>query len=194
MSGADFLKMCKNVRRRMGIGRYRHCAGVARMAEKLAARYGAPRLKSRIAGILHDIARSWTAEDLLGYAEQNGIVISSEARLAPVLLHAAVGADIARREFGVHDPEVLGAIVHHTVAGPNMTELEIIVYIADTIEPSRKFEERHAIEKLAFRSLESGLFACLTLSMKYLTARRLAVAQETVDLYDEMVKRNAGAP
>ena len=30
--------------------------------------------------------------------------------------------------------------------------------------------------------------------MKYLSARRIAVAQETIQLYDEMVKRNAAAP
>lgn len=178
----------------MGVGRFRHCAGVARMAEKLAAHHKIPTaLKARVAGIIHDIARSWGAGELIAYAEAHGIPISSEARLAPVLLHAAVGADIARTEFGIHDPDVLGAIVHHTIAGPNMTDLEKIVYMADTFEPARKFEEREALEAAAFRSLDEGLFACLIESMKYLSIKRIAVAQETVQLYDEMVKRNASA-
>jgi predicted HD superfamily hydrolase involved in NAD metabolism len=194
MSGADFLRMCKAVRGRMGVGRYRHCAGVARMAERLAVRYGASTLKARVAGVLHDVARLWKSEELIAYADAHGIPVSGEARLAPVLLHAAVGADIARREFGVHDPDVLGAMVHHTIAGPGMTDLEKIVYIADTIEPSRKYEERATLEAAAFRSLDEGLLGCLEESMRYLSSRRIAIAQETTQLYDEMVKRNAGAP
>jgi predicted HD superfamily hydrolase involved in NAD metabolism len=194
MSGAEFLRLCNAVRGRMGVGRFRHCASVARMAEKLAVRYLASPLKARVAGILHDIARTWAGEQLIAYAEEHGIPVSGEFRLAPVLLHAAVGADVARREFGIHDPEVLGAIVHHTIAGPGMTDLEKIIYLADTVEPTRKFEERSAIEAAAFRSLDEGLLLSLHESMKYLAQKRVTIAQETVQLYDEMVKRNAGAP
>lgn len=193
MSGGDFLALCKRVRGRMGVGRYRHCAGVARMAERLAKRHGASTLKARVAGILHDVARLWTADDLIAYADAHSIPVTSEARLAPVLLHAAVGADLARTEFGIHDPDVLGAIVHHTIAGPGMSRLEQIVYMADTFEPARKFPEREALEAAAFRSIDEGMLGCLKESMKYLTTRRIAIAQETVQLYDEMVKRNAGA-
>jgi predicted HD superfamily hydrolase involved in NAD metabolism len=195
MSGAEFLKLCAAMRGRMGVGRYRHVAGVARMAEKLAARHRVPTtLKARVAGIVHDVARTWTGDELIAYAEQHGIPVTGETRLAPVLLHAAVGADIARHEYGIHDPEVLGAIVHHTVAGPGMTDLEKVVYMADTFEPSRKFEGREKLEAAAFRSLDEGLLACLNLSMQYLSAKRIEIAQETIQLYDEMVKRNAGAP
>lgn len=194
MSGAEFIELCKTVRGRMGVGRFRHCAGVARMAERLALRHHASTLKARLAGILHDVARTWNGDALIAYAAEHGIPVTDEARRAPVLLHAAVGADIARREFGVRDADVLGAIVHHTIAGPNMTDLEKIVYMADTFEPSRSFDGRKALEEAAFRSLDEGLLACLNESMKYLSMKHIAIAQETVQLYDEMVKRNAGAP
>jgi predicted HD superfamily hydrolase involved in NAD metabolism len=164
------------------------------MAERLAARHHASTLKARVAGILHDVARTWNGDTLIAYATEHGIPVTDDARRAPVLLHAAVGADIARREFGVRDADVLGAIVHHTIAGPNMTDLEKIVYMADTFEPSRTFEGREALEEAAFRSLDEGLLACLNESMKYLSMKRIAIAQETVQLYDEMVKRNAGTP
>jgi len=194
MSGAEFLDLCKAMRGRMGVGRFRHCAGVARMAERLAVRHHASPLKARVAGVLHDVARAWNGDALIAYAMQHGIPVTDEARKAPVLLHAAVGADIARHEYGIHDPDVLGAIVHHTIAGPNMTDLEKILYMADTFEPSRAFDGRKALEEAAFRSLDEGLLACLHESMKYLSMKRIAIAQETVQLYDEMVKRNAGAP
>ena len=194
MSGTDFLALCRRVCERMGEHRFRHSAGVARMAEKLARRHGASPLKARVAGILHDVARLWKGEDLLSYAQREGLFVSDTARQAPVLLHAPIGAHIARTEFAVDDPEVLGAITHHTVAGPGMTLLEKILYMADTFEPSRTFEGRASLETLAFASLDEGFLACVRESMRYLDARGTAVAPETRALYESLVSRHAGTP
>jgi predicted HD superfamily hydrolase involved in NAD metabolism len=177
----------------MGVGRYRHCAGVARMAERLAARHGASTFKARIAGIVHDVARLWKDVELLAYAAEHGIPVSTEAEAAPVLLHASVGADVARREFGIDDPETLRAIEHHTVAAPGMSDLDKVVYLADTFEPSRKYPARAALESAAFRSLDEGMLASVKASMDHLAARNIKVAKETMQLYDQMVRRYAGA-
>lgn len=193
MSGSSFLDLCRAVRARTGIGRYRHCVSVARTAEKLAARHGAPPLKARVAGILHDIARLWKNEDLVAYAAAHGIPISADGRATPVLLHAPVGADIACREFGICDRELLGAIARHTVAVPNMSDLEKIVYLADTVEPSRTYDGRETLESAAFRSLDEGLFLAVQESLKYLMMRHVPIAQETIQLYNQLVRRDDGA-
>lgn len=192
MSGIDFLRLCAEVRSRLDGARHRHSVCVARMAERLALRYGVSRAQARLAGMLHDLARLWRADDLLAYAAGHDMPVSDEERTAPVLLHAAIGAELARTEFGVSDPDVMGAIARHTVARPGMTDLEKVVYIADTIEPTRTFSERPALEAAAFRSLDEGLLACVGASIRYLSARRLRASQETVQLYEELVQR-AGA-
>ena len=163
------------------------------MAERLAFRYGVSRLKARVAGMLHDIARLWKADALFAYATSHGLPVSESACKAPVLMHAPVGAEVARSEFGIEDRDVLGAIVHHTVAVPGMSDLEKIVYVADSIEPGRTFPQRAELEAAAFRSLDEGLLACVRASMDHLAARRIAVAQETMDLYDEMMRQHGGA-
>ena len=61
------------------------------------------------------------------------------------------------------------------------------------IEPGRTFPQRAELEAAAFRSLDEGLLACVRASMDHLAARRIAVAQETMDLYDEMMRRHGGA-
>jgi predicted HD superfamily hydrolase involved in NAD metabolism len=187
------LSLCSAVRARTGVGRFRHCAGVARMAEKLARANAVSPERARVAGILHDVARGWTNQQLLAYARENGVPISDAARSAPVLLHAPIGADIARREFAIDDPEVLGAISRHTVAGPGMGALDKIIYVADSIEPSRTFDDRVALEALAFRSLDEALFACLKESMKYLMLRNVPIADETVLLYNQLVRHHGSA-
>lgn len=177
----------------MGVGRYRHSAGVARAAEKLAVRHGVSPLRARVAGVVHDVARTWTGDRLLEYAADHGMPVSEEERAAPVLLHAAVGADIARRELGITDERTLQAVRHHTVARRGMTDLDKVVFLADTFEPSRTFAERASIEAASFHSLDDGMRASIELTIDHLRSRGARVAKETMALYDEIVRRDAAA-
>lgn len=164
--------------------------GVARAAERLARRYGASRANARVAGLLHDCARHWRPEELLAYAREHRVAVSEHERAAPVLLHAKIGADIARREFGVTDADTLAAIETHTVAVPGMSDLQKILFVADTVEPSRRFEARAALETIALRSLDEGMLACLKASIDYLLARDVPIAPSTVEVYNTLVQRN----
>ncbi|HEY7982377.1 MAG TPA: bis(5'-nucleosyl)-tetraphosphatase (symmetrical) YqeK [Candidatus Eremiobacteraceae bacterium] len=176
------------MRRRVPRDRYRHCLSVARCAEKLAWRHGVSACKARVAGVLHDVARTWSNAELLDYAATHNILVGDTERAHPVLLHAQIGADIARREFGVEDREILGAIARHTVAVPGMSRLEKVVYEADTFEPGRDYPGRARLEATAMQSLDAGLLACIASSLEYLKARRITPAPETLALYDELVK------
>ncbi len=160
--------------------------GVARTAERLARRYGVASAKARVAAMLHDIAREWTADRLLAYARRHGLRISDAELKTPILLHAPVAAHIARERFGVDDPQMLLAIKRHTVAEPGMSDLEKIIYIADTIEPSRSFEEREPIAAAADRSLDEGLKLCIKSSMEYLTERGIPIPPQTLALYNHL--------
>ena len=180
--------MCKSVRARLTSARYRHSLGVARTAEKLARRYDVPRVKARIAGVLHDLARPWTPDELLAYAHEHGLAPSKTEQMAPLLLHARVGVDLARREFGVTDADTLAAIATHTVAIPGMSDFQKIVFMADTFEPNRRFEARAALEAAALRSLDEGMLACVKASIDYLLRREVPIAPETVEVYNQLVK------
>jgi predicted HD superfamily hydrolase involved in NAD metabolism len=185
----EFLDLCATVRSNLSRDRYRHVLGVARTAERLARRYGVSTHKARVAAMIHDIARMWNKEQLFDYARRNGIVITAAEQDAPVLLHARVGAHIASARFGVTDPQMLLAIERHTVAVPGMSDLEKILYIADTIEPSRSFPQRAVLAAAADRSLDEGLLACIKSSMEYLTASGIPISLQTLALYNELVQR-----
>ena len=176
------------MRDRLPHDRFRHCLSVARCAEKLARRHGESALKARVAGVLHDAARTWSGTELLAYADTHGMAVNDAERAYPILLHARIGADVARREFDIDDGEILGAIARHTVAGPGMSRLEKIVYEADTFEPGRDFPGRARLEATALRSLDEGLLVCVASSLDFLKARRIPPAPETLALHDELVK------
>ena len=136
--------------------------------------------------MLHDIARNWSAPELFEYMRRHGLAISPAEREAPTLAHARIGAHIARERFGVDDPQMLLAIERHTVAVPGMSDIEKILYIADTIEPSRRFAKRADAAAAADRSLDEGLRACVNCSLEYLASRRIAAAPQTLALVKDL--------
>jgi predicted HD superfamily hydrolase involved in NAD metabolism len=186
-NASEFLALCSAVRESLPHKRYRHVLGVARTAERLARRYGSSPQSARVAGLIHDIARAWSPEKLLDYAKSHALAIADNERRSPVLLHARVAAHVARERFGVDDPDTLAAIEHHTIAVPNMSDLEKILYIADTIEPSRTFPGRAALEQAAHRSLNEGMLACIEASLEHLKHNGIPAAPATIALYHQLV-------
>jgi predicted HD superfamily hydrolase involved in NAD metabolism len=152
---------------------------VARLADRLAQRHREDPYRARLAGILHDLARLYPTGRLVSDCERRGLPIDAFERRNPIVLHAPLGAELARERFGIDDPCVLSAIRKHTLAEPEMTRLDTLVYLADALEPGRAYAERGALEALAFRDPEAAMAAVLRSSLRYLEARGLEAAPKT---------------
>lgn len=160
--------------------RYAHTVRVARLADRLAQTHAEDPGRARLAGMLHDLARLYSAERLVAECEARGMPIDPFERRHPVVLHARLGAELARESFGIEDPAILRAIRRHTLAAPGMSRLDAIVYLADGLEPGRAFPERAQFEALAFRDLEGAMLALLRLSIAHLRGRGLEAAPLTL--------------
>ena len=152
---------------------------VARLAGRLARAHGLDARRARIAAVLHDLARLYSAERLLRECEARGLAIDAFERGNPVVLHARLGAELARERFGVQDESVLSAIRKHTVADAVMSPLDAVVYLADGLEPGRDFADRAELAALAFVDLDGAMKAVLASSIAYLRARGLAISPQT---------------
>ena len=60
-------------------------------------------------------------------------------RANPSLLHGPVAAVWAEKELGITDRSILDAIRYHTTGRAGMSRLEMVVYLADLIEPGRRY-------------------------------------------------------
>jgi len=152
------------------------------MSENLARLHGADPRKARLAGMLHDLARLYSAEQLLRESAQYGIAADSHALEHPVVLHAPLSAALAQRFFGVEDADVLSAITKHTLGAGEMSPLDCILYLADGLEPGRDFAEREHLAALAERDLGEAMRATIRSTLRYLNQRRLPVAPQTAAL------------
>lgn len=84
-----------------------------------------------LAALLHDNAKERPSTD--------GLDVPADSIGTPVL-HQFLGAEKARRDFGVKDAAVLDAIRYHTTAKPDMTVLEKLVYVADSTSYDRLYD------------------------------------------------------
>jgi predicted HD superfamily hydrolase involved in NAD metabolism len=176
-----FAELARGVREALGQDhRYAHVVRVARLADRLAQRHGENPARARLAGLLHDLARLHSMDALLAECEARGLTIDAFERRNPIVLHARLGAELARERFGVDDEGVLDAIRRHTLGAPDMSRLDAIVYVADGLEPGRDFPEREAMERLAFADLDRALEAVLRSSVRYLRTRGLEAAPQTL--------------
>lgn len=76
--------------------------------------------------------------------------------LAGVALHGTVAADICKKEYNFDD-EMYSAIAIHTIGKENMTNLEKVVFIADKIDKTRKYEGIEELRKLAFEDIDRAI-------------------------------------
>jgi predicted HD superfamily hydrolase involved in NAD metabolism len=161
--------------------RLKHSRGVSETAVELALLYGADPAKARVAGLLHDCARNMPNNILLHRAETSGILVNDIEIRHPVLLHAPVGALVARHEYGVDDPEILSAIRWHTTGGPDIALLDHVIFLADYIEPSRTFDGVDKLRALARQSLSEAILAAYDATISYITAERGLLHMATVE-------------
>ncbi len=161
--------------------RYIHSLGVMEMAGKLAKIHNEDIETAKIAGLLHDIAKEMPKEEMLKYVKENNIETNKIERINTAILHGKIGADIARKRYGV-SKQIQDAIKYHTTTSPEMDTLAKIVYVADKTEMNRKSED-YDIEyerKLAKKDLDAVIIYIIDANIKSLIDKNKLIEEESV--------------
>ncbi len=171
--------------------RYEHTLNVAALAESLARRWGSNPVEARLAGLLHDIGRRYRPHELARYARRRNLAVPERAiilALDPMLLHAYVSADIARREFDVTDKNILNAIKRHTLGERRMNLLDRILYVADASSLDRTHKSAAATRALAFTDLDAALKRCVSEKIAHAVSREAWLHPLTVTLWNSLAR------
>lgn len=166
---------------------YEHCVRTSAFAADVANRNGIDPSKAAWAGLLHDVARSLENNVLLSRAREMGIIVDRIERQVPVLLHGRLGAEIAKREFGLQDPEVLTAIAVHTTGGPNPGLLDKVVFVADKAEPGRNWAGVERIRQICQRDINRAFVLCLASSIQWLLQNEALIHPHSIEAWNRVV-------
>src|SRR5690606_19038212 len=102
------------------------------------------------------------------------------------LWHAPVGAYLVKQEVGISDNETLDAIRYHTTGRVGMTRLEKVIYLADYIEPGRKFPRVEEVRHLAKQNLDHAVKLALLNTIRFLEGQKLMVYPLTKLAYQDL--------
>lgn len=184
----DQSAMLQKVKTRLPENRYNHVLGVLGTSVELAKRFNVPEEKAQVAAILHDVAkfsdRQWMQSVIISQ-KMDTLLLDYHAEL----WHAPVGAYVASYEFGVNDEDVLNAIRYHTTGRAGMSDLEKIIYVADMVEPNRKFTGVDELRQLKEQGLDVMMEACIKHSIEFLVSKNQPVFPDSLKCYEYFTKQ-----
>lgn len=150
--------------------RFFHTLSVAALARDLAPVWKTSSWDAVLAALLHDAGRSIPVSKMESHAIKRHLKIPLFKDICvrqPVLLHPYISEDLARRYFGVKDPEILKAIRYHTLAAKKMSPLSRLIYVADTCSKDRAYPGAAGLRKLASLDPDAAFKECLSGKIRY---------------------------
>lgn len=168
--------------------RVAHVLGCRDTARELALRWGADPVDAARAGLLHDITKALDGPLQLTLCRAYGTMLDDFSRNNPKTLHAFTGSLVAERIFGENEA-VVQAIRCHTTGKPAMNTLEKIIYVADYMEPNRKFDGVETLRALAFSDLDAALQLGLEMTLAMLHQQGREISPESGQALQYLRKR-----
>lgn len=168
-----------------GEKRRRHMARVAGLLEEWAAALDlspADRIRWTAAGWLHDVLRDAEHESL------RDLVPADLRDLPGGLLHGPAAAERLR---DLDDPALLNAIRYHTIGHPDLDRLGRAVYLADYLDPARKFEPewRASLRDAMPHEMDEVVTSVAAQRIGHLIESRNAIRPETAAFWSSLVER-----
>ncbi len=194
----------ERVRASMSDFRFTHTAEVEKMAVRLGELYAPESIPLlRVAALLHDITKEKSTDAHLEILRANGAEITELDVLSPKTLHARTAEYAVMRDFPEFaTPDVRRAVRLHTVGAPDMSVVDMIIYLADYIDMSRKFDDCVRLreyfwsaepQKLGAEERLAHLYRTLVMSfdmtIKALVAEGSPISPAAVDTRNELLRR-----
>lgn len=161
--------------------RLAHTYRVLETARRLGRIHGADEEQVAAAALLHDYAKPLPPAVLLDEAIRLGLNPDPVERAQPDLLHGPVAAALLLEQGLVTDRAVLQAIAVHTTGRAGMSLLEKVIYLADYVEPGRRFPGVEAIRAEAEHDLDRALLGALDNCLVYVVQQGWLIHPASVE-------------
>lgn len=186
------IRSLLEVRMRDRERRYIHSLGVAQTAVNLAREYGVDEYDAAYAGLLHDWDKVLGDHEILARSVQYGIEVAGSPSAAVGLLHGPVAAYELPHIFEDASPAVCRAVARHTIGAVDMSALDMVVFIADAIEPHRHGAYAEELRSLVGSvSLDELFFRCFSQGLTYVISSGRYLYPTAVTIYNVYAARRS---
>lgn len=173
--------------------RLTHTLSVAAEAEHLALVYGVDPYLARLSGYLHDWDKVVPRAELVERARHFGIDLGVPLEKVEPLLHGMVAARELPDRYPHIPQEVWHAIDCHTTAAEDMSPLDMVLFVADGIEPTRRsspgIEQTRSLVGKA--SLEDLFWCAFVGGIVYVLEGGRYLVPRTIDIYNTLAEDRA---
>ncbi len=164
--------------------RYFHPLGTASASWVIADFVGADRIKSRIAGLLHDVARELPIDEQKRLARK---VVNVDSVPEPIL-HQFAGAVLVKEQL-VNDDEIVEAVMYHATGKAGMGLVAKVVFVADFVDLMRYVESSGKLMKSFLNgdmSFDELVYRVATLKVDYVRKEGKRVFPYALEFLSEL--------
>lgn len=184
---SEFLEILKS---KLPQKRLYHSICVAEQAERLARLYCPDYCeKAYTAGLIHDIMRNSTPEEMIEIIEKGGQRLTPLEKKVTVTLHAPAGESYLRTVLGVTDEEILSAVRYHTTGRENMSLFEKIIYTADLTSEDRDYPDVNEVRATAEKDLDRAVLRGLAFTIEDNAKRLRPIHPDTLNAFNYLAER-----
>ena len=183
--------------------RARHILEVEKMVVRLGELY-VPKInlnKLRAAALLHDITKELKTDEQLKLCKEYGIELSACDINSPKTLHAITAAAIIPEKYPAFaDDKIISAVRWHTTGRAGMRLFDKLIFLADSIDMSRTFEDCIAIRNFFWEAspedmdmpsrselLRQSLILACDFTVKLLVDEGAPISPYTVEMRNDLI-------
>ena len=167
--------------------RYNHSVGTMKKARELALAYGENEEEATFAGLIHDIAKEMSKDEIEQYIKIHKIKVDEVEEQNPGLLHAKLGASIAKEKYHASE-KIQNAILYHTTGNIKMDKFAKIIYVADKVEETRTYDGVEELRKLAKEDLDKTILILIDFVIEKSNRLGRIMHPATVELREKLME------
>ncbi|MEG1043291.1 MAG: nicotinate (nicotinamide) nucleotide adenylyltransferase [Oscillospiraceae bacterium] len=180
----DFEFYSEKVKEMVDEKRYIHSLAVSKRAVYLAQIYGCDTNKAKVAGIVHDICKSMTYDEMLHWIKKSDIIWDNATLAQESILHGIAACEYIKSELRIYNTDITQAVMWHTTGKANMSLFEKLIFVADLTSEDRTYPDFENIRKISEENLDEAVEEILRFNLKKILEKANPISLATAQTYN----------
>lgn len=177
------------IRDKLSDYRFHHSMCVADRAVELARVYNLDEEKAYVAGVLHDVMKEESLDSQRELIELDGYEMTDLELGSKNIYHQMSGAMYVKKVLGITDEDIIGGIRYHTTGRADMTDFEMLIYLADFTSAERDYPDVDIMREKSNHSMLDAMLYSLEYTIVKLAKDNKQIHPDTLDCYNWVISR-----